>query len=269
MDRAPRMMDRPENARRGCSTPGSSTRCTPRAATARSLRGRRPSRRSCTAGAARPTSRTLSWPGAATSASGPSTRSTARPSRSTASSTARPRTARSPWPARAPLPVRGVPRFTPRAGAARRRGGLRRAARASRTLRARAAGVCSAIRLDGRFAHVRLRSVPAQQLPRRPLDEVLRDQRVIDASRRSSASASSQTAAGLDVPGSHLHLHLGGPPLRRPPAELPACGVMARLDFDADTPILAPARRASCPATAPPSGSSKRLERLVLGEGAA
>jgi len=129
------------------------------------------------------------------------------------------------------------------------------------------AGVCSAIRLDGRFAHVRLRSVPAQQPPWRPLDEVLRDQRVMDASDIEGTVVGFRflpNAAGLDVPGFHLHFisadrRFGGHLLSCRPAD-----VVARLDFDADLDLELPPG-VELPADGADLGELERLERDAPG----
>ena len=104
-------------------------------------------------------------------------------------------------------------------------------------------GVCSAVRIDGAFAHVRLRSVPAQRPPFRTLDAVLAEQRVLDATDVTGTIVGFRFlpgAAGLDVAGFHLHFisedrAFGGHLLScRPRA------AVARLDFDADLDLELP-----------------------------
>jgi acetolactate decarboxylase len=128
------------------------------------------------------------------------------------------------------------------------------------------AGICSAIRLDGRFAHVRLRSVPAQAPPWRPLDEVLRDQRVMDAHDVAGAVVGFRflpNAAGLDVPGFHLHFISAD---RRFGGHLLSCrtaDVVARLDPDADLDLELPPG-VELPADGAGLGTLERLERDAL-----
>jgi acetolactate decarboxylase len=104
-------------------------------------------------------------------------------------------------------------------------------------------GVCSAVRLDGHFDHVRLRSVPAQRPPWRTLNEVLAEQRTFEASDVDGTVVGFRFlpgAAGLDLPGFHLHfissdLRFGGHVL--------SCrtrAARARLDFDADLDLELP-----------------------------
>ena len=104
-------------------------------------------------------------------------------------------------------------------------------------------GVCSAVRIDGAFAHVRLRSVPAQRPPFRTLDAVLAEQRVLDATDVTGTIVGFRFlpgAAGLEVAGFHLHFisehhAFGGHLLScRPRA------AVARLDFDADLDLELP-----------------------------
>jgi acetolactate decarboxylase len=104
-------------------------------------------------------------------------------------------------------------------------------------------GVCAAVRHDGRFEHVRLRSVPAQRPPWRTLDEVLAEQRVFEASDVDGTVVGFRflpSAAGLDFPGFHLHFiradhRFGG--------HLLSCrttAVRVALDFDADLDLELP-----------------------------
>ena len=105
------------------------------------------------------------------------------------------------------------------------------------------AGVCAAVRLDGRFEHVRLRSVPAQRPPWRTLDEVLAEQRVFEASDVEGTVVGFRFlpgAAGLDFPGFHLHFIRAD---RRFGGHLLSCrtrAVRATLDFDADLDLELP-----------------------------
>jgi acetolactate decarboxylase len=120
-------------------------------------------------------------------------------------------------------------------------------------------GVCSAVRLDGRFDHVRLRSVPAQRPPWRTLDEVLAEQRVFEASDPEGTVVGFRFlpgAAGLDIPGFHLHFISAD---RRFGGHVLSCGtraVRARLDFDADLDLELP------PGVALPAGDD-RLDGLA------
>jgi len=66
----------------------------------------------------------------------------------------------------------------------------------------------SAIRLDGRFASVRARSVPAQSPPYRPLTEVVADQHVFELSDVEGTMLGFRFptyAEGIEVGGYHLH----------------------------------------------------------------
>jgi acetolactate decarboxylase len=104
-------------------------------------------------------------------------------------------------------------------------------------------GVCSAVRLDGHFDHVRLRSVPAQRPPWRTLDEVLAEQRTFEARDVEGTVVGFRflpRAAGLDVPGFHLHFIRAD---RRFGGHVLSCrtrAVRARLDFDADLDLELP-----------------------------
>jgi acetolactate decarboxylase len=65
-----------------------------------------------------------------------------------------------------------------------------------------------AIRLDGRFALVRARSVPRQSPPYRPLTEVVADQRVFELSEVEGTMLGFRFpsyAEGIEVGGFHLH----------------------------------------------------------------
>ena len=123
------------------------------------------------------------------------------------------------------------------------------------------AGVCSAVRLDGRFDHVRLRSVPAQRPPWRTLDEVLAEQHTFEASDVEGTVVGFRflpSAAGLDFPGFHLHFIRAD---RRFGGHMLSCrtrAVRARLDFDADLDLELP------PGVQLPDGDGElqTLERL-------
>ena len=104
-------------------------------------------------------------------------------------------------------------------------------------------GVCTAVRIDGTFERLRLRSVPAQEPPFRSLDAVLSEQRVLDAADVTGTIVGFRFlpgAAGLDVAGFHLHFvsedrAFGGHLLScRPRA------AVARLDPDADLDLELP-----------------------------
>jgi acetolactate decarboxylase len=104
-------------------------------------------------------------------------------------------------------------------------------------------GVCSAVRLDGHFDHVRLRSVPAQRRPWRTLNEVLAEQRTFEASDVEGTVIGFRfvpSAAGLDLPGFHLHFIRSD---RRFGGHVLSCrtrAARARLDFDADLDLELP-----------------------------
>jgi len=66
-----------------------------------------------------------------------------------------------------------------------------------------------AVRVDGRFAHVRARSVPRQRRPYRPLTEVVADQRVFelrDFAGTLTGFRFPASAGDVNVPGHHLHV---------------------------------------------------------------
>lgn len=65
-----------------------------------------------------------------------------------------------------------------------------------------------AVRVDGRFAHIRYRSVPAQQPPYRPLRDVAAEQRLFNREEISGTLIGfwcPSYVKGLNVPGFHLH----------------------------------------------------------------
>ena len=67
---------------------------------------------------------------------------------------------------------------------------------------------CTAVRIDGRFEHVRLRSVPAQHRPYPPLEDVLADQRVFDEYDLTGTVVGfsfPEHNGQLNLPGRHLH----------------------------------------------------------------
>ncbi|MEK6278335.1 MAG: acetolactate decarboxylase [Actinomycetota bacterium] len=68
--------------------------------------------------------------------------------------------------------------------------------------------VVHAMRVEGRFGHVRARSVPRQSKPYRPLVEVVADQRVFEFTDVRGTIVGFRFpdyAEGLNVPGYHLH----------------------------------------------------------------
>lgn len=70
------------------------------------------------------------------------------------------------------------------------------------------AEVVHAIRIDGRFAQVHARSVPAQRKPYPPMAEVVKSQEVFDFTDVEGTMAGFRFpdfAAGLNAPGYHLH----------------------------------------------------------------
>lgn len=120
-------------------------------------------------------------------------------------------------------------------------------------------GICTAVRLDGRFDEVRLRSVPAQHPPWRALDAVLAEQRTFAASDVEGTVVGFRflpSAGGLDFPGFHLHFIRAD---RRFGGHVLSCrtrAVRARLDFDADLDLELP------PGVELPAGDGG-LERLT------
>jgi acetolactate decarboxylase len=65
-----------------------------------------------------------------------------------------------------------------------------------------------AIRIDGRFARIRARSVPRQQPPYRPLTEVVADQHVFELTEVDGSMVGFRFPAyveGIEVAGYHLH----------------------------------------------------------------
>lgn len=69
-------------------------------------------------------------------------------------------------------------------------------------------GSCHAVRVDGRFGHVRTRSVPRQKKPYPPLSEVVKDQPVFELNDVSGSLVGFRFpsyAQGLNVAGYHLH----------------------------------------------------------------
>ena len=121
-------------------------------------------------------------------------------------------------------------------------------------------GVCTAVRIDGTFERLRLRSVPAQEPPFRSLDAVLSEQRVLDAADVTGTIVGFRFLPGAAGPRRRRlppPLHLGGPRVRRPPAQLPAArrGGAAR-------PRRRPRPRAPAASGCPPRRRPRRLARL-------
>jgi acetolactate decarboxylase len=105
-------------------------------------------------------------------------------------------------------------------------------------------GVAScAIRLDGRFALVRARSVPAQEPPYRPLTEVVADQHVFELADVEGTMLGFRFPAyveGIEVAGYHLHFisadrERGGHVL-----DSRSAGLRARLDPSDDLHVELP-----------------------------
>lgn len=100
-----------------------------------------------------------------------------------------------------------------------------------------------AVRLDGRFALVRARSVPAQSPPYRPLTEVVADQHVfelVDVEGTMLGFRFPAYAEGIEVGGYHLHFidvdrQRGGHVL-----DSRSAGLMARLDPSDDLHVELP-----------------------------
>jgi len=71
------------------------------------------------------------------------------------------------------------------------------------------AGIVHALRVDGRFAHVRARSVPRQERPYRPLVDVVAEQQVFelrDVDATLVGFRFPSDAGALNVTGHHLHV---------------------------------------------------------------
>ncbi|MFM8527667.1 MAG: acetolactate decarboxylase, partial [bacterium] len=65
-----------------------------------------------------------------------------------------------------------------------------------------------AVRIDGRFASIRARSVPRQELPYRPLPEVIEEQKVFEIGECEGTLVGfrfPENAEGIDGGGGHLH----------------------------------------------------------------
>jgi acetolactate decarboxylase len=113
-----------------------------------------------------------------------------------------------PVPPSARTPFAVVTRFAPTVEE-RIDGGLSHDALLARLDELAPAGAAScAIRLDGRFALVRARSVPAQSPPYRPLTEVVADQHVFELADVDGTMLGFRFPAyveGIEVAGYHLH----------------------------------------------------------------
>lgn len=113
-----------------------------------------------------------------------------------------------PVPPQAQTPFAVVTRFEPTVDE-RIEGELTHEQLLARLDRLAPAGASScAIRLDGRFALVRARSVPAQQPPYRPLTEVVADQHVFELADVEGTMLGFRFPAyaeGIEVAGYHLH----------------------------------------------------------------
>jgi acetolactate decarboxylase len=104
-------------------------------------------------------------------------------------------------------------------------------------------GVTCAVRLDGRFASVRARSVPAQSPPYRPLTEVVADQHVFELREVEGTMLGFRFPAyveGIEVAGYHLHFidserRRGGHVL-----DSRTAGVLAQLDPSDDLHVELP-----------------------------
>src|SRR6202012_3426 len=67
-----------------------------------------------------------------------------------------------------------------------------------------------AVRLDGRFAGVRARSVPRQEPPYRPLGEVVADQHVFELTEVEGSMVGFRFPAYVEgIEGAGYHLHFG------------------------------------------------------------
>ena len=114
-------------------------------------------------------------------------------------------------------------------------------------------GVCAAVRLDGHFDHVRLRSVPAQRPPWRTLDEVLAEQRTFEASDVDGTVVGFRFlpgAAGLDFPAS---ICISSEPIAASAATCSAAGHARSAPGSTSTPTSTSSSRPACscrPATA-------------------
>ena len=136
-----------------------------------------------------------------------------------------------------------------------------------------------AVRLDGRFATVRARSVPRQSPPYRPLGEVIADQHVFELADVEGSMVGFRFPAyveGIEVAGYHLHFIERRPPPRRPRAGLaqrPAsCGrgstppptstSSCRRRSTSPTPTSPPR---PTPRSTPPSTAGKAVAELKSG----
>jgi acetolactate decarboxylase len=106
-----------------------------------------------------------------------------------------------------------------------------------------AAPTCTAVRIEGRFEHVRLRSVGPQRHPYPPLADVLADQRVFEESDVHGVVVGFCFPAHesrLNLPGRHLHFlsedrSRGGHVLSCRPAEC-----VVRVDHEAEIAVELP-----------------------------
>jgi acetolactate decarboxylase len=103
--------------------------------------------------------------------------------------------------------------------------------------------ICSAVRVDGRFDAVHLRSVPAQRRPYRPLIEVLRDQRTFtldDVEGSLVGFRYPDRLEGIGMAAHHLHFITAD---RRRGGHVLSCSArvgVARIDHEADLHVELP-----------------------------
>ena len=103
--------------------------------------------------------------------------------------------------------------------------------------------ICSAVRVDGRFDAVHLRSVPAQRRPYRPLIEVLRDQRTFtleDVEGSLVGFRYPDRLEGIGMAAHHLHFITAD---RRRGGHVLSCRAragVARIDHEADLHVELP-----------------------------
>ena len=121
-----------------------------------------------------------------------------------------------------------------------------------------------AVRLDGRFASVRARSVPRQAPPYRPLAEVVADQHVFELTDVEGSMVGFRFPAyveGIEVAGYHLHFVDSDAAPRRPRPRL----ALGRAPAGADRPQRRPSCRAAArgrPRRPGPGRGDPRSDRL-------
>jgi len=129
------------------------------------------------------------------------------------------------------------------------------------------APTCTAVRIEGRFEHIRLRSVGAQQRPYAPLADVLAGQRIFEENDVSGVVVGFCFPAlerRLNLPGRHLHFLSedrlrGGHVLSCRPAEC-----VVRVDHEAEIEVeLPPGVELKVHRGARSGGSGEETEELL------